>query len=96
MTVRFISKEQVLREDRSKTTAANDDDVERPCVVLGRPVRTLSVGIGTGNSFIHPVADVTAKYVAGEVGFLSEFGGHFWASSAAKNKLKGRRRNRRG
>jgi hypothetical protein len=88
MTVRLISKEQVLGENRSKTPAANDDDVERPRIVLRSSVRTLPVGINAGQSFIHSIADVAAKYVAREISFLSEFGGHM-ASSAASIVLKG-------
>src|SRR4051794_25250213 len=70
MAVRFVREEQMLCEDRTETASTDHDDVERPRVVLRTAIGTLSVRIRAGESFVHSVADVTAKHVPGKICFL--------------------------
>src|SRR5215217_850001 len=70
MAVRFVREEKMLCEDWTETAATDHDHVERTRIVLRTAIGTLSVRIRAGKSFVHSVADVTAKNVPSKICLL--------------------------
>jgi hypothetical protein len=76
MTTCFVGEEKVLGENGTKAAAADYNYVKRPRIVLRTVIRSTSIRVRAGESFVHPITDVSAENVAGEIRVLRLFSGH--------------------